>query len=70
MTKRLVLAICTGAAIFTAVLTGTATTTALPDGATTRITADGRLPLPSMSSGTISSGANRPKPPTDTSWGG
>jgi hypothetical protein len=68
MTKRLVLAICTGAAIFTAVLTGTATTTALPDGAT--ITADGRLPLPAMSSGTTSSGPNRPKPPTDTSWGG
>ncbi|MDQ0937475.1 hypothetical protein [Streptomyces turgidiscabies] len=69
MKKRLVLAICTGAAVFTAVLTGTATT-ALPDSATTRIMADGRLPLPAASSSTLSSGPNRPKPPTDTSWGG
>ncbi|MEW2115618.1 hypothetical protein AB0945_10555 [Streptomyces sp. NPDC005474] len=70
MMNRLVLAICTGATIFTAVLTGTATT-ALPDSATTRITADRLpLPLPPMSSGTTSSGPNRPKPPTDTSWGG
>ncbi|WP_329214351.1 hypothetical protein OG352_03935 [Streptomyces sp. NBC_01485] len=74
MTKRLVLAVCTVAAALTAVLTGTAAT-APSDGATTRIMADDPPVVrpvvhPPTTGGTRPGGSGRPKPPTDTSWGG
>ncbi|SEP61763.1 hypothetical protein SAMN04487983_1001116 [Streptomyces sp. yr375] len=72
MTKRLVLAVCTVAAVFTAVLTGTTVATAPSDTAATRITAGDQpvvvVPPPSTHGG--GTGGSRPKPPTDTSWGG
>ncbi|MFF3847785.1 hypothetical protein [Streptomyces sp. NPDC002328] len=70
MTKRLALAVCTVAAAFAAVLTGTAAT-APADGGATRITAGDR-PVVDVraTTGTATSGSSRPKPPTDTSWGG
>ncbi|MER5713833.1 hypothetical protein [Streptomyces sp. NPDC002132] len=69
MTKRLALAVCTVAAAFAAVLTGTAATAPF-DGGATRVTAGDRpvIVVTAMTGGT--SGSNRPKPPTDTSWGG
>ncbi|MFD4791565.1 hypothetical protein ACFWN1_31910 [Streptomyces sp. NPDC058459] len=71
MTKRLALAVCTVVAAFAAALTGTAAT-APADGGTTRITAGGPTVTAHMVAhgATTGGGSDRPKPPTDTSWGG
>ncbi|MEU0677207.1 hypothetical protein ABZ330_30760 [Streptomyces sp. NPDC006172] len=68
MTKRLALAVCTVAAAFAAVLSGTATTAPF-DGGASRVTAGDRPVIVVTTTGTTS-GSDRPKPPTDTSWGG
>ncbi|MFJ9737033.1 hypothetical protein [Streptomyces sp. NPDC101166] len=69
MTKRLALAVCTVAAAFAAVLTGAATTAPF-DGGATRITAGDRPVIAVTASTGTTGGSSRPKPPTDTSWGG
>ncbi|MGW0417294.1 hypothetical protein ACWDZX_39655 [Streptomyces collinus] len=70
MTKRLAPAVTIVAAAFTTALLGSAVT-ALSDGPATHVAAgDHHVAVVKVTTGAAMGLGERPKPPTDTSWGG